>query len=244
MCIFSGDVENVKNTKIFVAPCSRRTTQLTVYSNQVSLKNEGFMVLPFPGKFVKFVDLTERKELFKDLEEYFPKSRTKSLSYSYESKLEQVGSYQAVAMSDFKELSMTSKKLNIDLDPEVLSFLEKHYSSGFGFVVFRLMKEMEYHPFGYVHTTDTGKMFVPTMHYHSRTGEGPSDKQVTADWHHKIYLLNRELNTGMVRIRNFKVPVSENVFDFRSLPGDLELPQYLTKYEIRGNSFPNMDLEC
>lgn len=242
MCIFSGDVENVKNTKIFVAPCSRRTTQLTVYSNQVSLKNEGFMVLPFPGKFVKFVDLTERKELFKDLEEYFPKSRSKSLSYSYEPKLEKVGSYQAVAMSDFKELSMTSQKLNINLDPEVVSFLEKHYSFGFGFVVFRLMKEMEYHPFGYVHTTDTGKMFVPTMHYHSRTDQ--DKKQVTADWDHKIYLLNRQLNTGVVQIQNFKVPVSENVFDFRSLPGDLELPQYLTKYEIRGNSFPNMDLEC
>ena len=238
MCIFSGDVENVKNTKIFVAPCSRRTTQLTVYSNQVSLKNEGFMVLPFPGKFVKFVDLTERKELFKDLEEYFPKSRTKSLSYSYESKLEQVGSYQAVAMSDFKELSMTSKKLNIDLDSEVLSFLEKHYSSGFGFVVFRLMKEMEYHPFGYVHTTDTGKMFVPTMHYHGLN----DSKEIKADWHHKIYLLNRELDIDMVKIQNFKVPVDEHIFDFRSLPGDLELPQYLTKYRIQGN-FPNVDLK-
>lgn len=239
MCIFSGDVENVKNTKIFVAPCARRTTQLTVYSNRVNLKNEAFMVLPFPGKFVKFVDLTERKDFFEDLEISFPKS--KSRSYSFEPKLEQVGSYQAVAMSDFKELSLISHKLNINLHPEVLSFLEKHYSFGFGFVVFRLMKDKEtqYHPFAYMHTTDTGKMFIPTIHYHSRT-----DKQVTADWDHKIYLLNRQLNTGVVQIQNFKVPVSENVFDFRSLPGDLELPQYLTKYEIRGNSFPNMDLEC
>lgn len=242
MCLFSGDIESVSNTKIFVSPCSGNSTQLTVYSNKVSVENEAFMVLPFPGKFVKFVDLTNRKELFGDLNDYFPKTRSMALGVSRSLSFTQVGSYQAIAMQDFKELVNTSPKLNINISPDLMSFLEKNYSN-FGFIVFRLMKNAEYHPFGYVHTTPNGEMFIPTMHYHSHRIDD-SKSEVKTDWDHTIYTLNREVKAGLASLPGEKVDIRNRHFNYDSLPGDLQSPEFLMKYKVRGTNFPNMDLVC
>lgn len=184
MCIISGSVKSVNNTQLFVARSKNGKRQFTVYANTVHtpLRNN-MMVLAVPNPTtVKFHDLSSYTDLFKDLENSFPKARSAMLSYSLEAgstkyekriKVEQVGSYNASIVPSVADLK------NLDpeyfyVDSKLIDFMEHTYGSyvNIGFVVCGLRQgNHEYHPFAYSHDIHhSNKLFIPTKHYH------PTDK--------------------------------------------------------------------
>jgi hypothetical protein len=101
MCIFSGSVEEVKNTKILVSkvypsrlvnrlgddghhhkikiPIASAPLQLVIYSNEVAIGEQyAAMVLPFPlrkgDNRIKMLDLSGYVNIFDDLDSIFPKA--------------------------------------------------------------------------------------------------------------------------------------------------------------------------
>jgi hypothetical protein len=180
MCMIQGEVEHVSATKILAAPIKTFLNvfpqQFTVYSNNVSMESQsGAMILPFPGQFRQFVDLTQYKHLFTDLKNLcwpqvlsksnssYSRSASKSLEYL---PVHNVGSYQASVVPGLDDLPRINPSV-FQIDPRIFEFLKQNYSQGFGFMVCMLKNKAEYHPFGYIHDRlPSGQMFIPTMHYH------------------------------------------------------------------------------
>ena len=221
MCIISGSVNTVAKTKIMVAP-TKDNRQLTVYCNKVSFDSpSGTMILPFPYSPCEFIDLTNYKELFGDLRKIWPTPRSKGRGgpfYFGGIEVTQVGSYLASIaprIEDFSKLSDT-----FVISPQVLEFVAKHYPVDYSFVVCKLDKQKEYHPFGFCHGKLTNKqMFIPTMHFHEqqqndevklpdtpnfRGSEDNSSRSrvlVRAarrwgpDWDHEIYTMNSSVSS-------------------------------------------------
>ncbi len=177
MCIISGEVNKVSNTRILVAPLNKGKRQLTVYSNQVNIDNPVAMILPFPQSNTefRFFDLTNYTDLFKDLNRLvFPiplsrgflnnSSRSKSLNNSLT--VVQVGSYKASVAENVDDLDRINTSV-FKFEPLALEFLKTNYSQGFGFVIAQMDQSKNYHPFGYIHgMLSNGRMFIPTMHFH------------------------------------------------------------------------------
>jgi hypothetical protein len=71
MCLISGITSSVSNTEILVASVND-DRQFTAYKNQVTMKSNGTMVIPFPNhdRNCELVDLSNYKLLFKDLKEF------------------------------------------------------------------------------------------------------------------------------------------------------------------------------
>ena len=179
MCMISTEIRSVAATKLFCGLNSKKTRQITVYSNTVdNVSKNNAMVLPVPfPKSVKFHNLENYKTFFTDCESCFYKPWARSLSMNYggeflkgqSAKLQvfNVGSYKvslAMSISDLKKVDTTVFDLSDGLD----KVLKKHYSKPiFGFIICKLAEGNEkYHPFAYSHDIIPGKVFIPTRHYH------------------------------------------------------------------------------
>jgi hypothetical protein len=77
------------------------------------------------------------------------------------------------------------------MTPELYQFFGNHYNREFSFLCCKLKRGTEaYEPLCYSHPMhSSGKLFVPTMHYHVHDNEVDTD---TADWDHTIYSVNTE----------------------------------------------------
>ncbi len=188
MCIISLPVEEVSQTKILVGVDKSMKQQIVVYSNEVNNTSESnAMVLPVPNPHsVKFIDLSNYKNIFTDLSNAFeqPVSRgfsTYSLnskssysdSYDTSRKLDviNVGSYKvslAMNLRDLKRVDETVFKLS----DGCYDLLKSTYASNqYGFIICKLVKGNEaYHPMAYSHDIiGLSEIFVPTKHYHDHT---------------------------------------------------------------------------
>lgn len=221
MCIISNPVESVSQTKIFVGPNKNLERQITVYSNQVNNVSESnAMILPVPHpSTVQFIDLSNYKHLFTDLDEVFYKTEstlrsTNSLYFSTDSdKLQvfNVGSYKVSLALGLNDLTRVDKSV-FSLSSGCYDLLKSSYDSTFGFIICKLAKGLEnYHPFAYSHQMiKPGQLFIPTKHYHdhkkgfvydpNNIDDSPmfsyfklpktASNQVADDWSHDIYLYN------------------------------------------------------
>nr|QYA18352.1 UBR-type zinc finger domain protein [Clandestinovirus] len=184
MCIISGQVNSVAKTKILVAPINK-DTQVTVYSNQVSLMNNGktiAMILPFPNPKretgnVKMIDMTayEDGEFFKSINKAFPIAKgvlqgargmsfTNSLSSDSLEVLD-CGSYRYSIAPTFADIQRARKDV-FYMDENVNKVLAEHYSNNYGFLICILKKSGSYSPIAYTSPMEHGKMFIPTRHEH------------------------------------------------------------------------------
>ena len=174
MCIFTGDIESVVDTRIFARQEAQR--QVIVYDMLLSSKDETAMVLPIPVADISGTDKIEFKDLsgyptfFDDIESLFPKWMSASLdSLSSRSmdliEVQEVGAYEASFVptpSDFKRLD-SRFSLND-------SFFEQapEYSD-YGFVVFKLKPgESRVHPMAFWFSkNDDHPLYFPTKHMHN-----------------------------------------------------------------------------
>jgi hypothetical protein len=182
MCILSGTVGHVKNTRIF-ARLSGTGTQFLVYSMSYATDREVAMILPLPvgsrddDTTVRFIALDDYPEFFDDIITGFPYlDPANQLTFSMEAvcaavptlKVHTVGSYEASfvpSLSDFDRLDSRFKLPNTVWEQIPLY-------ADYGFAVFKLRvpeKEFgeEVHPMAFEFVTrHTDSLFFPTVHVH------------------------------------------------------------------------------
>lgn len=177
MCIISGEIESVSNTKIFCGVNKNKTQQLTIYANNVdNITTNNMMILPVPfPETVNFYDLSNYVNFFDDCDECFENqslnlSRGFSVSanYSVDSlEVHDVGSYKASLAMNLNDLNNANPKY-FYLSPEVKEYLAEHYNhKSIGFILCLLvLGNKEYHPFAYSHKIINKRVYIPTRHFH------------------------------------------------------------------------------
>mgnify|MGYP006921585531 CR=1 FL=1 len=173
MCIFSRDITAVSATKIFARMEANK--QAIVYEMVLATSQDTAMVLPIPiaqtngGELVEFVDLSAYDDLFKDIEDLFPKTRTKSFSIDAPPAqatlvVHQVGAFQASFVPSQQDFDRLDERFR--LNTAVLEKLPMY--ADYGFVVFQLRKgEAKIHPMAFWFVTrDINQLYFPTVHVH------------------------------------------------------------------------------
>lgn len=207
MCIILGEVHSVTQTKLFVLPNKDKSRQMTFYSNAVNTPETNMMILPVPtgGRGEGAIELhtIKYKSMFEDLKrsvESIYKKRTPnhltrgyslSASISHET-LEIIahGSYLVSIAPQLEDLLRLDMNV-FHLTSELVQFFAKHYSREFSYLCCVLKKGSEaYEPLCYSHPLhSSGKLFVPTLHYHVHGSRVETDH---ADWDHTLYSVGTE----------------------------------------------------
>ncbi len=181
--MISTPIEKVSDTNIFISPNADKTRQLVVYSNFVNnVSQSNAMVLPVPlPHTVKFIDLSNYKTIFDDCKKCFynPVSTNgtlgmrgieKSFSNSNSApplKVFDVGSYQVSLAMNLDELSNVDTSV-FELSSGLKNAMAESYSRPYwGFIICKLNRGSEkYHPMAYSHDIKSGRIHIPTKHYH------------------------------------------------------------------------------
>jgi len=191
MCIFSGPVFNVSETKIFARKDGNK--QFIVYQMMVSAKQELSMILPIPTpqntseEDLEFFDLASYPEFFEHMqlcEE--PPSKGLGRSFSYSDSLNDslnvinVGEYDVSFVPSREDFSRLDSRFI--LDDSVWGKLPQYKS--WSFVVFKInpLRAKKFHPFAFSFPTKlTDMVYIPTTHVH----DGKVHER--EDFDHRIY---------------------------------------------------------
>lgn len=179
MCIFTGPVENVSNTKILVAAIQHdHCRQMTVYENNVETKNPNTMVLPVPsGQSINFVDLSKYPgDVFKECDTFFPqlieKSGGGSFGFGFSEAaeylvIEKVGGYECSIANSIDQMKKADPNVFV-LPDNIEEVLRRHYSEGFSFIICKFGNaKISKHPIAYTSSRlRNGNIFIPTRHEH------------------------------------------------------------------------------
>jgi len=151
-----------------------RTRQVIVYDMYLSTVSDTAMVLPIPISHrsnleVEFVDLSEYENFFDEVNNLFPKLRSRNLAVAAAGDLgylevKQVGSFEASFVPSQSEFSRLDPRFS--LSESILEKLPQYVN--YGFVVFKLRKgESNIHPMAFwFETSEIKKLFYPTIHVH------------------------------------------------------------------------------
>ena len=195
MCCFSGPVNSVNKTNIFVRRTSK-SHQAVVYSMSIDTPTDVAMILPIPvakgtgEKDVTFVNLEKYKHFFKDMAKGFP--RPKSLansksrgipappSDSLQLKVVSVGAFEASFVPSPADFARLDKRFRLPTG----TFERLPGYASFGFAVFKLKKgRSDVHPMAFRFPTRwPEKLFFPTVHIH----DGKIHKSAKFD--HSLFL--------------------------------------------------------
>lgn len=265
MCIISGEVEHVCETRIAVAPVNNNNTQqLTVYCNKVRMgANAGAMVLPFPAGpcTVLAPEDFDGEQLFSKLNDILPVMKSRGVYRNFAldgaaAPLEvfDVGSYQCSIATNAPDLHRINNSV-FQINTDCLRFIEHNYPKGFGFMICILKKDAKYHPFAYVHAMrQDKKLFIPTVHYHEHVNEShhyatrsKNQPVISTDWDHEIFVLgtsgkieNLATEEGKISVGHFipqKIPGVVQNFVSRAL----ELCTGVPSQNLRGAKFTITD---
>jgi hypothetical protein len=221
MCIILGPVESVSKTKLFVLPNKEKTRQMTFYSNNVNTSQTNMMILPVPTGGENLIELHTIKypNLFEDLKEsvqstYRPHlernylSRSLYASASPRDTLEifDHGSYRVSIAPQLEDLLRLDMRV-FELTPDLYHFFARHYNREFSFLCCVLKPGVHsYEPLCYSHPLhSSGKLFVPTMHYHVHDGKVETE---SADWDHLIYSTNTSERANLGFTSNYNNELS------------------------------------
>jgi hypothetical protein len=250
MCIISGNIESVTNTKIFCGVNRKNNRQITIYSNSVKTREtNNAMILPvvFPDS-LQFHDLQDYSNFFDDCNISFVShsdyddDRCDSSDSRKSLKVFSVGSYYvsvAMNLSDIQRINHGIFHLTTDLD----NVLNKYYSQTcFGFIICQLHENtINYHPFAYSHNILQKTIFIPTRHYHNNEG----DRLHADDWDHTIYLYNCNIESNNKLSGDIKLYaeiVNHSYLKYNLIDFDLDQKNIkFTQFEMKGTHI-NQDL--
>jgi hypothetical protein len=191
MCCFSGSVERVANTRIFVR-ASAENRQYLVYQMEFSAAQDLAMILPLPvptgtpERAVRFINLEAYPQFFADMRSDFPNlERTRStnsfgpVAASAPLEVVNVGSFDASFVPSRKDFSRLDARFR--LPDGVWDNLPQY--GAYGFAVFKLKKTAQtVHPMAFEFPrADPAHLFFPTVHIH----DGQVHPQATFD--HALY---------------------------------------------------------
>jgi hypothetical protein len=220
MCIILGEVRSVSQTKLFVLPNKGKTRQMTFYSNAVNTPEENMMILPVPNSSNSIeLHKIQYKSIFEDLKRSVKSiyekpphnlyTRSLHASASLDRKPLEIishGSYLVSIAPRLEDLQRLDESV-FDFTPELYHFFGKHYSREFSYICCVLKEGMEaYEPLCYSHPLhSSGKLFVPTLHYHKHGGRVETED---ADWDHLIYSVGTEEKANRGYTSNYYNEVS------------------------------------
>lgn len=176
MCCFSGKVDYVKSTKIFVRATDKGDEQYVAYSMQVGLPSDVAMILPIPVKpktgddAVKFINLEGYPKFFRDLERGFPQPPQAKSKYpsrgavdSKVIKVVSVGSFEASFVPTVNDFDRLDERFRL---PDGTWDKLPAYAN-YGFAVFKFKEgRHDVHPMAFKFPGSTSKLFFPTVHIH------------------------------------------------------------------------------
>lgn len=239
MCIILGPVKTVAETKIFVCPSLDKSKQLTMYQNTVDTDEKNLMVLPVPhASSLTLHNIKGRKTLFEELRKsvrkipqrsmHMMRSIEASCSLSFHDTLEVIdyGSYLVSIAPTFMDLFRLDSSI-FQVPQSMFQFFADHYNEEFGYLCCVLKPgKQNYEPVVYSHPLHTsGKLFVPTLHYHVHRYGSTESSTASADWDHLIY------SCGTTKEANYDYySLSENHVKWTRLPSEF---QYKKENEIR-----------
>ena len=174
MCLFTGPVKNVANTRIFARMEGDR--QFLVYEMEVTTIDAVAMILPLPISLestdpLNFLSLEDYPRFFPDLHRCFPKREVFSGTRGPAApparaplRVQQVGVYEASYVPSREDFSRLDARFR--LPDEVLGLFPDY--SDFGFAVFQLRRGvLHVHPMALSFSArDPSTLFYPTSHLH------------------------------------------------------------------------------
>jgi len=269
MCIITGPVNSVKSTKIFVAPSKTRNYQLVIYSNIVSTAAKNMMILPVPNPHtVQFEEgVMLYTNIFRDAEDsFYNPYESLSLSRGPTPGMNSdplpvlnVGSYQASIALSVTDLTRLNANV-FNITPELIQMLKRNYETlAMGFVCCVLRPGgNQYEPIAYTHQCPTsGKLFVPTKHYHpdarinlnSAYGTAwamlqQGDSYYADDWDHRIYSVGTTRDSAHLNWGELYLPTQRNQMDWGQFPPEYQYTanSKLNRWAKEGRH-QNIDLE-
>jgi hypothetical protein len=195
MCMFSGPVGAVSNTKIF-ARRHGETDQYLVYQMALEFSDDVAMILPLPTPTdatendVTFINLELYPVFFKDMQQGFPPPKSRSYGraalaaggIAEKPKLEvvDVGAFDASFVPRLKDFSRLDERFRLpDSTWEQLPAYKEY-----GFAVFKLKKDKQVvHPMAFSFpTTLKTEVFFPTVHVHD------GKVHTKADFDHDLFM--------------------------------------------------------
>lgn len=248
MCILLGEVHRVSKTKLFVLADEDKRRQMTFYSNVVGTPEQNMMILPVPRGDIELHHI-RYTSMFHDLKksvtsiyrDSFSNHMTRGVltaSFSPRETLEVFnhGSYLVSIAPRIEDLLRLDKSV-FAFTPELFDFFAKHYNHEFSYICCVLKAgTKEYEPLCYSHSLhSSGKLFVPTLHYHNHGGHVHTD---TADWDHLIYSVGTEDKANRGYTSNYY-----NKVDWSHFPDEFQKRNVTSVRcaEIKGN-YPNKDI--
>lgn len=185
MCIFSGHVDHVARTSIFMR--EHQGWNCLVYSMTVATPSEVAMILPVrcadhrEEDAVAPVSLEEYPDFFHDMAQLFNQP-TKSrggfaaipLSSPETLKVQQVGNFEFSYVPGLDQFHRLDSRFQI---PPVVIQQFPEYGEGHGFAVFKLTSNpggglRSIHPMAYTfRSAEPGTLVFPTAHYHGQQEE-------------------------------------------------------------------------
>jgi hypothetical protein len=178
MCIFSGQVSAVANTKIFARSASDGR-QYLVYSMQYQADADLAMILPLPTPIssaedvIRFIDLSGYPQFFTDMASGFIEFQSRGPVPQPASipklVIHDVGSFQASFVPHLQDFSRLDARFR--LPPQAWDQLPTY--SNYGFAVFKLQAGAKnIHPMAFEFPRrNTDELFFPTVHIHDGTVE-------------------------------------------------------------------------
>lgn len=177
---------------------------MTFYSNAVNTPKTNMMILPVPtgGDTIELQKI-HYKSMFQDLKKsvksiyeepvhYNTRSSLTASAFIPRNTLEIIahGSYLVSIAPTLEDLLRLDMRV-FHLTPELFHFFRNHYTREFSYLCCVLKQGKEaYEPLCYSHPIhSSGKLFVPTLHYHIHGNEVETEQ---ADWDHTIYSVGTE----------------------------------------------------
>lgn len=246
MCIFSGPIRSVSQTRIFARPDGAR--QFLVYEMRLDTPAEVAMVLPLPlapgadESAISFIDLSDYPDFFEDLDgcfplmwELFPQSFTVACAAAATLEVVRVGSFEASVVPTLADFNRLDARFR--LSDDVWKQLPQYHD--FGFAVFKFREGHSHaHPMAFCFATRYPDVtFFPTVHVHD------GKVQTKAEFDHVLFLQAQEASTGWWR---GTVPVTQAMDLANPLKGDrtrgIVSPALDVHRFVMGGEFPNTDV--
>lgn len=246
MCIFSGQIKDVSQTKIFCRLSGVR--QYLVYEMQLATDSDTAMILPLPtppgeDNAVSFISLQEYDGFFDDLKKCFPAPRLRFRGIDvallasggvYSLPVHRVGKFDASWIPSMRDFSRIDPRFR--LSEAVWNNLPVY--GDYSFAVFQLRRgESTIHPMALSFLSrNPGALYYPTSHVHD--GEVHS----TADFDHVFYGQGRDFDSEWQS--SVRLPKDVMLSDFLTSHKtsdviDQDAPAYRM---IRMGTFDNQDL--
>jgi hypothetical protein len=192
MCIFIGPVQEVRKTRILVAPIGA-TRQLIVYENSVKSNGTNAMILPVPsGERIDFIDLSAYPgDVWSDCESYFPRSDFPIQAMAFGGSfggvsketlaVQRVGGYTCSVVPSVDEFVRLSAG-HFVVPPNISDILRTNYGTGFNFIVCVFDNAVAGHPLAYTSARLPGGFsFIPTRHAHGEPMPSTEHKGINCD---------------------------------------------------------------